>query len=89
MMGRSHILLPGASYAALAARPLDTPFGTLTATASAPVGIGPPPRTGAVSLVVATACSLAAITRSGKMQDPCHVGAPPGLSKRPSPDRNG
>ena len=31
MMGRSHLLLAGAGYAALAARPLETPLGTLTA----------------------------------------------------------
>jgi inner membrane protein len=31
MMGRSHLVLAGAAYAALAVRPLDTPAGTLTA----------------------------------------------------------
>jgi inner membrane protein len=59
MMGRSHLLLAGAGYAALAARPLDTPFGTLTAPI---LGGGPIPAgvdAFALSLVVAAACGLA------------------------------
>jgi membrane-bound metal-dependent hydrolase YbcI (DUF457 family) len=59
MMGRSHVVLAGACYAALATRPLDTPFGTLTA----PVLGGGPIPSGldavALSLVVAAACGLA------------------------------
>src|SRR5687767_7350231 len=31
MMGRSHLVLAGAAFAALTLRPLETPYGTLTA----------------------------------------------------------
>jgi hypothetical protein len=31
MMGRSHLVLAGAAYAALAIRPIETPYGTLGA----------------------------------------------------------
>jgi membrane-bound metal-dependent hydrolase YbcI (DUF457 family) len=59
MMGRSHLLLAGAGYAALAARPLDTPLGTLTAPV---LGGGPIPDGQAalgLSLAIATVCGLA------------------------------
>jgi membrane-bound metal-dependent hydrolase YbcI (DUF457 family) len=59
MMGRSHLLLAAAGYLALAARPLDTPIGTLTA----PILSGPsvPEEVVAfgLSLGVATVCGLA------------------------------
>lgn len=38
MKGRSHLLVTGAAYAALAAHPLATPLGTLAAPALAPIG---------------------------------------------------
>lgn len=58
MMGRSHVALAGAAYAALAVRPLDTPLGTLTAPILGGVA------TDAwsehlLSLFVAAACGLA------------------------------
>jgi membrane-bound metal-dependent hydrolase YbcI (DUF457 family) len=59
MMGRSHLLLAGAGYAALAARPLDTPLGALTAPV---LGGGPAPDGAGVfvlSLGIAAACGLA------------------------------
>ncbi len=58
-MGRSHLLLAGAGYAALAARPLDTPLGALTAPV---LGGGPAPDGAGVfvlSLGIAAACGLA------------------------------
>ena len=59
MMGRSHLLLAGAGYTALAVRPIDTPFGVL----AAPVlGGGPIPAGPAafvLSLGVAATCGLA------------------------------
>ena len=58
MMGRSHMLLAGAAYAALAARPLETPLGTL----AAPILGGAVPNGAdafALSIVVAAACGLA------------------------------
>jgi inner membrane protein len=59
MLGRSHLLLTGAAYAALTLRPLETPLGTVTA----PVlggGLIPDQTTAlALSLAVATACGLA------------------------------
>src|SRR5215216_6550969 len=59
MMGHSHVLLAGAGYAALAARPLDTPFGTLSAPVlgggSIPGGVDAL----GIGLVVAAACGLA------------------------------
>ena len=59
MMGRSHLLLAGAGYTALAVRPIDTPFGVL----AAPVlGGGPIPAGPAafvLSLGVAAMCGLA------------------------------
>jgi membrane-bound metal-dependent hydrolase YbcI (DUF457 family) len=59
MMGRSHLLLAGAGYAALAARPLDTPLGTLTAPVlgggAVPAGMDAL----ALSLLVAATCGLA------------------------------
>jgi membrane-bound metal-dependent hydrolase YbcI (DUF457 family) len=59
MLGRSHLLLAGAAYAALAVRPLETPLGRLTA----PVLGGPeiPEGSGAVvlSLAIAAMCGLA------------------------------
>ena len=59
MMGRSHFLLAGAAWAALAIRPIETPVGTL----SAPVLRGPliqdEPAGLLLSLLVAAACGLA------------------------------
>lgn len=58
MLGRSHLMLAGAGYAALAARPLDTPLGTLTAPVlggAMPVGVDP----FMLSIVVSAACGLA------------------------------
>src|SRR6185295_12408900 len=58
MMGRSHLVLAGAAYAALTIRPLDTPVGALTA----PVlgGLTTDPwGTILVSLAIAAACGLA------------------------------
>jgi inner membrane protein len=59
MMGRSHLLLAGASYAALAFHPLETPLGRLTL----PVLSGGPIHAGALALAlsvgVAAACGLA------------------------------
>jgi membrane-bound metal-dependent hydrolase YbcI (DUF457 family) len=59
MMGRSHFLLAGAAYAALAVRPLETPLGTF----GAPVLAGPPipdhPTALLASLAVAALCGLA------------------------------
>ena len=57
-MGRNHLLLAGAGYAALAARPLETPFGTLVAPVlggAVPDGVD----AFALSLLVAAACGLA------------------------------
>jgi len=57
-MGRSHLVLAGAAYAALYLRPLDTPFGTL----AAPVldGFTTDPRFAVItSLAIAAACGLA------------------------------
>ncbi|MDP8925269.1 MAG: metal-dependent hydrolase [Chloroflexota bacterium] len=59
MMGRSHVLRAGAGYAALAARPLETPFGTLVAPV---LGGGPIPEgedAFALSLAIAASCGLA------------------------------
>ena len=58
MMGRSHVALAGAAYAALAVRPVETPFGTL----SAPLLGGlsdDQTATLLLSLIVAAACGLA------------------------------
>jgi membrane-bound metal-dependent hydrolase YbcI (DUF457 family) len=58
MMGRSHLVLAGAAYAALALRPLETPFGTL----AAPVlgGLTTDERMAVLgSLLIAAACGLA------------------------------
>jgi membrane-bound metal-dependent hydrolase YbcI (DUF457 family) len=58
MLGRSHLLLAGTAYAALAVRPLETPLGRLTA----PVLGGPQIEgSGAVvlSLAIAAMCGLA------------------------------
>jgi membrane-bound metal-dependent hydrolase YbcI (DUF457 family) len=58
MMGRSHLVLAGAAYAALTIHPLDTPVGTL----AAPVlgGLTTDPwATILASLLVAAACGLA------------------------------
>ena len=58
MMGRSHVVLAGATYAALAVRPLETPLGTVFA----PVlgGLGTDPWSNlALSLGIAAVCGLA------------------------------
>jgi len=58
MMGRSHLALAGAAYAALAVRPLETPIGTL----AAPVlgGLTTDPWMAVfASFLVAAACGLA------------------------------
>src|SRR2546422_11547292 len=58
MMGRSHLLLAGAAYIALAARPIETPYGRL----SAPVLSGDPidPSLSLMfSFIIAAACGLA------------------------------
>jgi membrane-bound metal-dependent hydrolase YbcI (DUF457 family) len=59
MLGRSHFMLAGASYAAIVARPLETPFGTLTA----PVLSGGPIPVGmdavVLSVIIAAVCGLA------------------------------
>jgi inner membrane protein len=58
MMGRSHLVLAGAAYAALALRPLATPYGTF----SAPVLGGlttDPPGILLASFLIAAACGLA------------------------------
>ena len=58
VMGRNHLLLAGAGYAALAARPPETPLGTL----HAPLPGGDVPEVFdafALSLLVAAACGLA------------------------------
>ena len=57
-MGRNHLLLAGAGYAALAARPLETPVGTFVALVlggAVPDGVD----AFALSLLVAAACGLA------------------------------
>ena len=57
MMGRSHVVLAGAAYAALAARPFETPFGTF----EAPVlgGLSADPWASLlVSCLVAACCGL-------------------------------
>jgi membrane-bound metal-dependent hydrolase YbcI (DUF457 family) len=58
MMGRSHLVLAGAAYAALVLRPLQTPLGTL----AAPVlgGVTTDERMAVLaSLLIAAACGLA------------------------------
>jgi membrane-bound metal-dependent hydrolase YbcI (DUF457 family) len=59
MMGRSHLVLAGAAYAALAARPLDTPLGTLAAPVLGGEPIPEGPIASALSLGVAAVCGLA------------------------------
>ncbi len=59
MMGRSHLVLAGAAYAALAARPLETPLGTLFAPVLGGAPIEDSRTAFAVSLAVAAACGLA------------------------------
>lgn len=58
MMGRSHVALAGAAYAALAVRPVETPYGTLAAPL---LGGLPMDQTGALllSFLVAATCGLA------------------------------
>jgi membrane-bound metal-dependent hydrolase YbcI (DUF457 family) len=58
MMGRSHLLLAGAAYIALAARPVETPYGTLAAPVLGGVMDDSSVRL-LVSFVIATACGLA------------------------------
>jgi membrane-bound metal-dependent hydrolase YbcI (DUF457 family) len=58
MMGRSHLLLAGAAYVALAARPVETRFGTL----AAPVlggAVADPSISLLLSFIIAAACGLA------------------------------
>ena len=58
MVGRSHLLLAGAGYAALAARPLETPLGALHAPllgGALPDGVD----AFALSLLIVAACGLA------------------------------
>jgi membrane-bound metal-dependent hydrolase YbcI (DUF457 family) len=58
MMGRSHVVLAGAAYTALAMRPLETPFGVLPAPLLG--GLTDDQAANLVlSLVVAAACGLA------------------------------
>jgi membrane-bound metal-dependent hydrolase YbcI (DUF457 family) len=59
MMGRSHLLLAGAGYAALAAHPIATPFGALAppVLGGGPIPAGPAAL--ALSLGIAAVCGLA------------------------------
>jgi membrane-bound metal-dependent hydrolase YbcI (DUF457 family) len=59
MMGRSHFVLAGAAYAALALRPLETPLGTLTAPLLRGEPITDQATAVALSLGIAAACGLA------------------------------
>ena len=59
MMGRSHLLLAGAAWAALTVRPLETPFGTFTAPILAGSLIDDRPSALVLSLAVAALCGLA------------------------------
>jgi membrane-bound metal-dependent hydrolase YbcI (DUF457 family) len=59
MMGRSHLLLAGGAYAALALRPLETPFGTLRAPLLSGEALVDPAAAFALSLGLAAACGLA------------------------------
>ena len=59
MMGRSHLVLAGATYAALAARPLETPLGTLVAPLLGGPLIEDSQTAFVASLAVAAACGLA------------------------------
>jgi inner membrane protein len=59
MLGRSHLLLAGAAYAALAVRPLETPLGTLTAPVLGGELVSDEVTALALSLAVAAACGLA------------------------------
>ncbi len=59
MMGRSHLLLAGAGYAALAVRPFDTPLGVLAAPVLGGGPIPAGPAAFALSLGVAAVCGLA------------------------------
>lgn len=59
MMGRSHLVLAGAAYAALAARPLETPLGTLAAPVLGGALIADDQTAFAASLAVSAACGLA------------------------------
>src|SRR5947207_11179096 len=67
MMGRSHLILAGAGYAALAVHPLETPVGTLTAPLLG--GIAADARSALLlSLAIAAGCGLAPdIDKSGSM----------------------
>src|SRR4051812_11414029 len=58
MMGRSHLLLAGAAYVALAARPIETSYGTLTAPVLGGVPIDPSMSL-LLSFIIATACGIA------------------------------
>lgn len=58
MMGRSHLLIAGAAYMALAARPIETPYATLTAPILGGVMEESSVRLLA-SFVIAAACGLA------------------------------
>src|SRR5213082_3213304 len=58
MMGRSHLLLAGAAYVALAARPIETRYGTLAAPVLGGVPIDPSLSL-LLSFVIASACGLA------------------------------
>jgi membrane-bound metal-dependent hydrolase YbcI (DUF457 family) len=59
MMGRSHLLLAGGAYAALALRPLETPLGTLRAPLLSGAALAEPAAAFALSLGLAAACGLA------------------------------
>ena len=58
MMGRSHLLLAGAAYIALAARPIQTPYATLTAPVLSGSVIDPSISL-LLSFVIAAGCGLA------------------------------
>src|SRR5690242_3422876 len=58
MMGRSHLLLAGAAYVALPARPIQTPYATLTAPTLGGI-VTDPPMSLLLSFIIAAACGLA------------------------------
>lgn len=58
MLGRSHLLLAGAAYAALAVRPLETPLGRVTAPVLGGPSISDGPSALALSCAVAALCGL-------------------------------
>ena len=58
MMGRSHLVLAGAAYAALTLRPIETPYGTLAAPALGGLTTDQSANL-LLSLLIAAACGLA------------------------------